>query len=402
MAVSTRPLSGIGSAITTSKAEMRSEVDQQQAAVAGVVDVADLAASGSEVGQVRPRERPPMDGADSPGVTGWARAGRRPRRGGGDDRRHLADERLDLCGRGADERRGGSASTPASVARSRPRRASAASRSSRSLPSAPSRAGQRDRDGVLLDDLVRLLAPDARPHRGHQDLGGGEEREVALELALDHRRVGAEAVEHRQERLEQPSVARKASGSATRRTTEHDTSPSFHWSPASPATIVRWPRSDDGQAVDPLARAGVHLVGHGRAPDLAGGEPLGRQLVAGHQPDRRWPGSTGPPPPAPARPPRRSRASGGRPGRRWSSDRVEARGGAATAASSSVDRVGSPSSRSSWSCWVPTGPLMPAQRVAGEQLVDPAVGRPAAPRRRWRSACRASWPGRPRCGCARP
>ena len=34
-----------------------------------------------------------------------------------------------------------------------------------------------------------------------------------------------------------PSSAKNASGSATRRTTEHDTSPSFHWSPASSPTI---------------------------------------------------------------------------------------------------------------------------------------------------------------------
>ena len=34
-------------------------------------------------------------------------------------------------------------------------------------------------------------------------------------------------------------MAKKASGSATRRTTEQLTSPSFHCSPASDATIVR-------------------------------------------------------------------------------------------------------------------------------------------------------------------
>ena len=39
-----------------------------------------------------------------------------------------------------------------------------------------------------------------------------------------------------------PSVAKKASGSATRRTTEQETSPSFHWSPASSLTIERCPR----------------------------------------------------------------------------------------------------------------------------------------------------------------
>ncbi len=35
-----------------------------------------------------------------------------------------------------------------------------------------------------------------------------------------------------------PSMAKNASGSATRRTTEHETSPSFHWWPARPAVMV--------------------------------------------------------------------------------------------------------------------------------------------------------------------
>ena len=61
-----------------------------------------------------------------------------------------------------------------------------------------------------------------------------------------------------------PSAAKNASGRATRRTTEQETSPSFHWSPASSPTIDRWPRSDHREAVDPLAGAGVHLVRHRR------------------------------------------------------------------------------------------------------------------------------------------
>ena len=35
-----------------------------------------------------------------------------------------------------------------------------------------------------------------------------------------------------------PSMAKNASGSATRRTTEQDTSPSFHWLPASSESMV--------------------------------------------------------------------------------------------------------------------------------------------------------------------
>ena len=46
------------------------------------------------------------------------------------------------------------------------------------------------------------------------------------------------------------------------------------------------PAQDHEEAVDPLGRAGVHLVRHRRRPDLARPEALGHQLVAGHQPDR--------------------------------------------------------------------------------------------------------------------
>lgn len=39
-----------------------------------------------------------------------------------------------------------------------------------------------------------------------------------------------------------PSIAKNESGRATLRTTEHDTSPSFHWSPESDAAISMKPR----------------------------------------------------------------------------------------------------------------------------------------------------------------
>ena len=80
-----------------------------------------------------------------------------------------------------------------------------------------------------------------------------------------------------------PSIANIAPGSATRRTTEHDTSPSFHWSPASSAAHRQIARQDDAEAVDPLAAARVHLVRHGRRADLAFLEALDGQVVARHQ-----------------------------------------------------------------------------------------------------------------------
>ena len=51
MAVSTRPLSGTGSAMTTSKADMRSEATNSTRPSPSVVDVADLA--GVQVGERR-------------------------------------------------------------------------------------------------------------------------------------------------------------------------------------------------------------------------------------------------------------------------------------------------------------------------------------------------------------
>ena len=98
--------------------------------------------------------------------------------------------------------------------------------------------GEGDGDRVLLDGLVGLLAADTAAHRRDQHLGGGQERQVAVELALDHRGVGTEAFEHRQEGLEQAVGGEERPG-ATRRTTEHDTSPSFHWSPTSSDVIDR-------------------------------------------------------------------------------------------------------------------------------------------------------------------
>ena len=87
---------------------------------------------------------------------------------------------------------------------------------------------QRDSDGVFLDGLVGLLAAHSLAHRRHQHLRRGQERQVTVQFGGDHLREGPEVREDRQESLEQP---------ATRRTTEQETSPSFHWSPASSPTI---------------------------------------------------------------------------------------------------------------------------------------------------------------------
>ena len=198
-----------------------------------------------------------------------------------------------------------------------------------------------------------------------------------------------------------PSAAKNASGRATRRTTEHDTSPSFHWSPASSPTIDGVAAQDDREAVDPLARPGVHLVRHRARADLAGPEALGDELVAGHQPDRR--GEVGR---------RRDELDQRRDDVVVERARIDladagrapcrSRGGAATRCSSSASRSASPPSRSSWSWRGADRTLDAAQRVARDQVVEPLAARPAARRRPWRTACRASSPGPRRCGCGRP
>ena len=193
---------------------------------------------------------------------------RRPRGSAATSSSTGADERGHLRGGGADEGERVGEQWRRASARSRRRRSSAASRSSRSLPPAPfSRRAERGGHGVLLDDLVRLLPADAGPDRGHEHLGRGQERAgTRASSPLDHGREGAEAVEHGEEASgSRPSAAKKASGRATRRTTESDD--------VALVPLVAGDAGDHGQVARrarrarPLIRshgAGVHLVGHGR------------------------------------------------------------------------------------------------------------------------------------------
>ena len=191
--------------------------------------------------------------------------------------------------------------------------------------------GERDADGGLLDRLVRGLAADAVADRGHQHLGGGQERQVAVELALDHGRVRAELVEHGEERLEQPVGGEERVG---QRHPAYDRAGDVALVPLVAGELAdhgEVAAEHDGEAVDPLAGPGVHLVRHRRRADLALLEALGDQLVAGHQPDRGGEVGRARRPAGPARRARRSRASAGTPGRRWSAP-ARSRGGRRPAA----------------------------------------------------------------------
>ena len=141
-------------------------------------------------------------------------------------------------------------------------------------------------DGVLLDGLVRFLASDAVADSGHQHLGGGQERQVAIELALHDGREDPELVEHGQEGLEQPVGSEEGVG---QRHPSHDRAGDVALVPLVPGELAdhrELATEHDREAVDALAGPGVHLVRHRRGPDLALPEPLGDQLQARHQPDR--------------------------------------------------------------------------------------------------------------------
>ena len=179
------------------------------------------------------------------------------------------------CAGAAPVNRSGSASRPSS--------APPGARPSRSSPGQPGDQvvvglallphRERDGDGVLLDHLVGGLPADAGPHRGHQHGRRGEERQVAVQLAGDHRRVGAELVEHGQRGLVQPVEREERVG---QRDAAHDRVGHVALVPLRPGQLAGHAgvaAQQHQQPVDPLGRAGVHLVRHRRRPDLAGRNP---------------------------------------------------------------------------------------------------------------------------------
>ena len=153
------------------------------------------------------------------------------------------------------------------------------------LPLLPHR--ERDGHGVLLDHLMRGLPADTRPHGGHEHGRRREERQVAVQLAGDHGGVGAELVEHGQERLVEAVEGEEGVG---QRDPAHHGVGDVALVPLRPGQLADHARvaaQQHRQPVDPLGGTGVHLVRHGRAADLARPEALGDELMARHQPDRR-------------------------------------------------------------------------------------------------------------------
>ena len=315
----------------------------------------------------------------------------------------LGDERVDLARGGADEARPGRPATASMVARSRPSRGSAASRSSEVVAvGAPSRWRQGDGHGVLLDGLVGLLAPDPGPHRGHQHLGGGEERQVAVAARArsrpGRRRSSSSTVE---QRLEQPVGGEEGVG---QRHPAHHRAAHVALVPLVAGELGDHRQvapQDDGQPADALARTGCSSCGAwpseptwpGAKPSVTSSWPaMSRMVVA------RLAG------PAAACTSADDDVEVERAGVHLADvgeDVAEAEVGEHRLLQP-VDGVGVAAEQVELVLLGADRALDAPQRVAGEQVVDPVVGLRAAPRRRWRSACRGWWPGRGRCGCGRP
>ena len=110
---------------------------------------------------------------------------------------------------------------------------------------------------------MRGLAAYARAHRRHEDAGGGEERQVALQLAVNHGRESAELVEHGEEGFKHAVDSEEGVGQrhAAYHRTEHVTLVPLL------AGQIRHHRQvtaqNDLEAAHTLAGAGIHLVRHG-------------------------------------------------------------------------------------------------------------------------------------------
>jgi hypothetical protein len=99
----------------------------------------------------------------------------------------------------------------------------------RSLPvTFPGTIGAGGGDGVLFDHFVSGLTTDPTFYCGHHDGRAEKEGKVVAILALDHGGVGVHLIEDRDKGFEETVRSKKRIGSMTRRTTEQETSPSFH------------------------------------------------------------------------------------------------------------------------------------------------------------------------------
>ena len=146
---------------------------------------------------------------------------------------------------------------------------------------------------MFLDDVVRGFASDTGFDGGHHDGGGQEEGQVVLVLFGDDGGVGFHLVEHGEEGLEQAVAGKKSIG-------KHH-APNNRARDVALVPLVTGERGghremafqDTMKAVDALARARVHLVGHGGGTGLARGETFGSGFVSGHEAESLGEGGRG-------------------------------------------------------------------------------------------------------------
>ena len=139
---------------------------------------------------------------------------------------------------------------------------------------------------VFLDRFVGLLASDAVTDRSDKDLGRGQERQVPIEFALDHGRVGTEVVENGEEGLKESVDGEERVGQG-HPTNDRATHVAFVPLVTGERRNHREMTAQDGkETADAFAAATVHLVRHGRRTDLPGTETLGCEFLTSHESDR--------------------------------------------------------------------------------------------------------------------
>ncbi len=136
---------------------------------------------------------------------------------------------------------------------------------------------------MLLDGLVRGLAPGAGFDGLHEHGGGEQEGQVAQQLALDdgvedfhliqNGEQGLQQAVHGEEGIRQHDAADDGAGDIA-------LVPLVAGEAGGHGEVAF---EDDVEAVHALAGAVVHFVRHGGAADLAFGETLAGQLVPGHE-----------------------------------------------------------------------------------------------------------------------
>ena len=125
----------------------------------------------------------------------------------------------------------------------------------------------------------------AGPHRRHENAGGGQKRQVAFQLAVDH---GGERPEFRQHREEGFKHAINGEECVGQGHPADDGAEHVALVPLLAGQVGghgEVAAQDHLQPTHALTAAGIHFVRHGGRPHLPFLEALGDGLIAGHEPN---------------------------------------------------------------------------------------------------------------------